>query len=179
VALFAKAIEAFGRLDIVFLNSGVYRFTPIEEQTVADLDEQISINIKGVYFGLQEAVRYLSSGGVILVNSSTVTDVGFPGGTVYSMTKGAVNVLVKTAAVELAPRNIRVNAVSPGPIWTEGVANMTGARENAENSLGAMTALGRVGDASEIAAGVVYLASDEAAYITGQILGIDGGIAIK
>jgi NAD(P)-dependent dehydrogenase (short-subunit alcohol dehydrogenase family) len=90
-----------------------------------------------------------------------------------------VNTLVRTAAVELAGQKIRVNAVSPGPIWTEGMGNMTGTRENAEAAMAGMTVMNRVGEPAEIAAGVVFLASDEASYITGHILAIDGGIVIK
>jgi NAD(P)-dependent dehydrogenase (short-subunit alcohol dehydrogenase family) len=177
--LFEKTKSQYGKIDIVFLNSGVYNFAPLAEQTEDDLSHQIDVNIKGVYFGLQEVAKHVAEGGSVVINSSTVADFGMPGASAYSLTKGAVNTLVRTAAVELAPQKIRVNAVAPGPIWTEGMSNMTGTRENAEAGMAGMTVMGRVGDAHEIAAGVVFLASDEASYVTGQIWNIDGGIVIK
>ena len=177
--LFETTKSQFGKIDIVFLNSGIYSFAPLTEQTEEDLAKQIDVNIKGVYFGLQQVAKHVAEGGSVIINSSTVADFGMPGASAYSLTKGAVNTLVRTAAVELAPQKIRVNAVSPGPIWTEGMGNMTGTRENAEAAMGSMTVLGRVGEPNEIAAGVVFLASDEASYVTGQIWNIDGGIVIK
>ncbi|OWU65442.1 MAG: oxidoreductase [Armatimonadetes bacterium Cent15-Ar3] len=177
--LFEQTKSQFGKIDIVFLNSGVYSFAPLAEQTEEDLTNQIDVNIKGVYFGLQQVAKHVAEGGSVIINSSTVADFGMPGASAYSLTKGAVNTLVRTAAVELAPQKIRVNAVSPGPIWTEGMGNMTGTRENAEAAMGSMTVIGRVGEPNEIAAGVVFLASDEASYVTGQIWNIDGGIVIK
>lgn len=177
--LFEQTVAEFGKVDIAFLNSGVYNFAPFADQTEEDLSHQIDVNIKGVYFGVQEASKHLSEGGSVVINSSTVADFGMPGASAYSLTKGAINTLTRTAAVELAPRKIRVNAVSPGPIWTDGMHSMTGSRENAEAAMASLTVMNRVGEASEIAAGVVFLASDEASYITGQILNIDGGIVIK
>ena len=178
-SLFEQTKSQFGKIDIVFLNSGVYNFAPLAEQTEEDLAKQIDVNIKGVYFGLQQVAKHVAEGGSVIVNSSTVADFGMPGASAYSLTKGAVNTLVRTAAVELAPQKIRVNAVAPGPIWTEGMGNMTGTRENAEGAMAGMTVLGRLGEPNEIAAGVVFLASDEASYVTGQIWNIDGGIVIK
>lgn len=177
--LFETTKSQFGKIDIVFLNSGVYSFAPLAEQSEADLAHQIDVNIKGVYFGLQQVAKHVGEGGSVVINSSTVADFGMPGASAYSLTKGAVNTLVRTAAVELAPQKIRVNAIAPGPIWTEGMSNMTGTRENAEAAMGSMTVIGRVGEPNEIAAGVVFLASDEASYVTGQIWNIDGGIVIK
>lgn len=177
--LFETAKSQFGKIDIVFLNSGVYNFAPIAEQAEEDLAKQIDVNIKGVYFGLQQVAKHVAEGGSVVINSSTVADFGMPGASAYSLTKGAVNTLVRTAAVELAPQKIRVNAIAPGPIWTEGMGNMTGTRENAEAAMAGMTVMGRVGEPNEIAAGVVFLASDEASYVTGQIWNIDGGIVIK
>lgn len=176
--LFTQAKSQFGKIDIVFLNSGIFNFSPLADQTQDDLSKQIDINIKGVYFGLQEATKHLTEGATVIVTSSTVADIGLPGATAYSLTKGAVNTLVRTAAVELAPSKIRVNAVAPGPIWTEGVENMTGSRENADNAMAGLTVMQRLGLPNEVAAGVVFLASDEASYITGQIINIDGGTAI-
>ncbi len=177
--LFETTKSQFGKIDIVFLNSGVYNFAPLAEQSEADLAHQIDVNIKGVYFGLQQVAKHVDEGGSVVINSSTVADFGMPGASAYSLTKGAVNTLVRTAAVELAPQKIRVNAIAPGPIWTEGMSNMTGTRENAEAAMSSMTVIGRVGEPNEIAAGVVFLASDEASYVTGQIWNIDGGIVIK
>ncbi|MEI7576204.1 MAG: glucose 1-dehydrogenase [Armatimonadota bacterium] len=178
-SLFEQTKSQFGKIDIVFLNSGVYNFAPLAEQTEEDLAKQIDVNIKGVYFGLQQVAKHVAEGGSVVINSSTVADFGMPGASAYSLTKGAVNTLVRTAAVELAPQKIRVNAVAPGPIWTEGMGNMTGTRENAEAAMAGITVMGRVGEPNEIAAGVVFLASDEASYVTGQIWNIDGGIVIK
>ena len=177
--LFEQTKSQFGKIDIVFLNSGVYNFAPLAEQTEQDLTNQIDVNIKGVYFGLQQVAKHVAEGGSVIINSSTVADFGMPGASAYSLTKGAVNTLVRTAAVELAPQKIRVNAVSPGPIWTEGMDNMTGSRENAETAMAGMPVLGRIGEPNEIASGVVFLASDEASFVTGQIWNIDGGIVIK
>ena len=177
-SLFEQTKSQFGQIDIVFLNSGVFRFAPLAEQASDDLANQIDVNIKGVYYGLQEVAKHVAPGGVAILNSSTVAEVGFPTASAYSLTKGAVNTLVRTAAVELAPQKIRVNAVAPGPVWTEGALAMTGSKENFEGAMAGATTMGRVGTPEEIAAGVVFLASDEAAYITGHILAIDGGIAI-
>lgn len=177
--LFESTKAEFGKIDIVFLNSGIYSFAPLGEQAHDDLNRQIDVNIKGVYYGFQQAAKQVAEGGAIIVNSSTVADIGMPGATAYSLTKGAVNTLVRTAAAELAPSKIRVNAVSPGPIWTEGLAQMTGAREAAEQNLAGLNIMNRVGEAAEVAAGVVFLASDEASFITGEILRIDGGIVLK
>lgn len=177
--LFTQTKSQFGQIDIAFLNSGIYNFSPLAEQTAEDLANQIDVNIKGVYYGLQEVAKHLGEGSSVIINSSTVAEIGMPGASAYSLTKGAVNTLVRTAAVELAPQNIRVNAVAPGPIWTEGLENMTGNRENADANLAGITVMQRLGKPEEIAAGVVFLASNEASYITGQILPIDGGIAIQ
>ncbi|MCA0359617.1 MAG: SDR family oxidoreductase [Armatimonadetes bacterium] len=178
-ALFSQAIETVGDLDIVFLNSGIYHFAPLAEQTAEDLALQLDVNVKGLYYGVQESARRLKPGSSVILNSSTVADIGMPGASAYTMTKGAVNSLVAAAAVELAPQGIRVNAISPGPIWTEGMGEMMGSRENAEANLGGLNVMGRVGEPEEIASGVVFLGSDASSFITGQILRIDGGIHIK
>ncbi|MFM9874226.1 MAG: SDR family NAD(P)-dependent oxidoreductase [Fimbriimonadaceae bacterium] len=177
--LFEQTKSHFGQIDIAFLNSGIYNFTPLAEQTPEDLANQINVNINGVYFGLQEVAKHLPEGSSVILNSSTVAEIGMPGASAYSLTKGAINTLVRTAAVELAPQKIRVNAVAPGPIWTEGMENMTGNRENADAAMSGLPVMKRLGSPQEIAAGVVFLASDEASYITGQIIAIDGGIAIQ
>lgn len=177
--LFDQTKAHYGKVDVVFLNSGVFEFAPLAEQTEESLTHQIDTNIKGVYYGLKHAATHIADGGSVILNSSVVADVGFPGASAYSLTKGAVNTLTRTAAVELAGRKVRVNAVAPGPIWTEGADAAFGGRDNFDQNLGVQTVLGRGGESSEIAAAVVFLASDEAAFITGHVLAVDGGLGIK
>ena len=178
-SLFEKALEIYGHVDSVFLNSGVFKFSSLAEQDAENLQHQIDVNIKGVYYGVKYASQYLPAGGSIVINSSVVASKGIPFGSAYSLTKGAVNTLVLSAAVELAGQGIRVNAVAPGPIWSEGAEAMTGSRENFHAAMSPMVPLGRVGEVEEVAAAVVFLASDEASFITGQILGVDGGAQAK
>ena len=179
ISLFETTAAKYGKIDSVFLNSGVFSFSPLGEQTSEGLEHQLSVNGKGVYYGVKAASKHLASGGSIIINSSVVASVGMPGASAYSLTKGAVNTLVLSAAIELAPSNIRVNAVAPGPVYTEGADGMAGSREGFEAMMAPMVPLGRVGEPNEIAAAVVFLASDEASFVTGQILGVDGGVGAK
>lgn len=178
--LFTQTVTHFGRVDIAFLNAGVFRFSPIEDQTAEDLAWQIDVNVKGPYYGIKAFVKTVGEeGGVIILNSSGVAVKGVPTGTAYSLTKGAINTLTLAAAVELGPKKIRVNAVSPGPIWTEGTQNMMGDRETFRNAMAASLPIPVVGDPEDIAAAVVYLASPDAKYVTGNILNVDGGWSAK
>lgn len=176
----AETVRQFGRVDVAFLNSGVFRFSPISDQTADDLASQIDVNVKGAYYGVKHVSKAFGpDGGAIVINSSVVAEVGFPGASAYSLTKGAVNALVRAAAVELAGNKVRVNAVAPGPVWTEGAETMAGNRENFEGMMAGGVALGRVGEAIEIAEAVAFLASDAASFITGQVLTVDGGLGIR
>lgn len=175
--LFEQTKKQYGQIDIAFLNSGVFNFAPLEDETEEGLNWHIDTNVKGVYYGLQEVSKHLSEGGSAIVNSSVVADIGFPGATAYSLTKGAVNTLVRGAAVELAAKKIRVNAVAPGPIRTEGAEKAFGG-DGFDEAMGGHNVQQRVGLPSEIASVVTFLAGDTSSFITGQIINADGGLAI-
>lgn len=173
--LFETAAKTYGKVDVAFLNSGVFRFSPVADQDSDDLANQIDINVKGAYYGLQSATKHIGQGGSVIITSSVVATKGLPGASAYSLTKGAINTLAKSAAIEFAPAGIRVNVVSPGPIETEGAITMMGSAENFEGAMAGMVPMKRVGQPQEVAAAVVFFASDEASYITGQVLAVDGG----
>lgn len=177
--LFASTKDRFGKIDVVFLNSGIFNFAPLADQTADNLRQQVEVNVFGSYFGVKTAAQHLAKGGSIILNSSVVATVGLPNASAYSLTKGAINTLVRSAAIELAPEGIRVNAVAPGPIWTEGAETMTGSKENFDSAMAPMVPVGRVGTPEEIASAVVFLSSDEASYVTGHVLVVDGGVAAK
>ena len=179
-AAFQIIREKFGRIDVLFANAGVAKFAPLADVTEAFFLEQVAINVKGAYFTAQKALPLLSEGASVIFTSSTVSHFGMPGSSVYSMTKAALINLAKSLAIELAPKKIRVNVVSPGPISTPIFGKM-GLPEAAMNELGgailAQVPLARFGEASEIAKAVTYLASSDAAYVTGTELLVDGGMA--
>jgi len=177
---FAKIREQVGRVDIVFANAGIAKFAPLAEVTEEFFLEHTAINVKGAYFTVQQALPLLTDGASVIFTSSTVAHFGMAGSSVYSMTKAALINLAKTLAIELAGKKIRVNVVSPGPITTPIFGKM-GLPETAMKELGgailAQVPLARFGEASEIAKAVAFLASADAAYITGTELLVDGGMA--
>ena len=179
-AAFQIIRDQHGRIDVLFANAGIAKFAPMADSTEEFFIEQMAINVKGAYFTAQKALPLLSEGASVIFTSSTVSHFGMPGSSVYSMTKAALINLAKTLAVELAPKKIRVNVVSPGPIATPIFGKM-GMAETAVQELGgailAQVPLGRFGEASEIAKAVAFLASSDAAYITGTELLVDGGMA--
>jgi 3-oxoacyl-[acyl-carrier protein] reductase len=171
-AAVAHAVEIFGRLDIVVVNAGILLLGSIESVSLEDLNRMLNINVRGVFLAIQAAVPHLPEGGrVVTIGSNTAVRTGFPGSSVYSMTKAAVATMVKGVAIDLAPRGITVNNIQPGPTETD----MTAAHIDKVKPL---IPLGRVGQPREIAGLVAYLASAESGYMTGSSLTIDGGFVL-
>jgi 3-oxoacyl-[acyl-carrier protein] reductase len=164
-----QTIQRFSRLDIVVVNAGLLMRGAIDTFSLADFDRMVAVNVRGVFAALHYAVPHMEDGGrIITIGSNTAIRSGFPGSSVYSMTKGAVAVLVRGVAIDLAPRRITVNNVQPGPTATDMAAGHA-------DMVKPLIPLGRLGEPAEIGGLVAYLASDEAAFITGASVTIDGG----
>jgi 3-oxoacyl-[acyl-carrier protein] reductase len=176
--LFAETKKAFGRLDILVNNAGVYEFAPLEEITEAHVRKQFDVNVVGVLLASQAAVRHFdASGGSIINIGSAATSVTAPNTAVYTATKAAVEAVTQTLAKELGPRNIRVNAINPGGVETEGVRAAGLIDNDFAKQLEAQTPLGaRIGQPQDIAPVAVFLASADAAWITGEIVRVAGGL---
>jgi len=178
--LFAQIKKEKGKLDIVFANAGVARYAPLGAITEDLFDSIFDINVKGVLFTVQKALPVLRDGGSIILNASIVASKGLSSNSVYSATKAAVRSFARTWTTDLKDRRIRVNAVSPGPIDTPGLSELLASSETGEQRrkmISTTVPLGRFGRPEEIAKAVVFLASDDASYITGIELFVDGGFA--
>jgi NAD(P)-dependent dehydrogenase (short-subunit alcohol dehydrogenase family) len=178
--LFAQIKKEKGKLDIVFANAGVARYAPLGTITEDFFDSIFDINVKGVLFTVQKALSLLRDGGSIILNASIVASKGLSSNSVYSATKAAVRSFARTWTTDLKDRRIRVNAVSPGPIDTPGLSELLASSETGEQRkkmISTTVPLGRFGRPEEIAKAVVFLASDDASYITGVELFVDGGFA--
>ena len=175
--LFAEAANAFGRLDILVNNAGIYEFAPLESITEEHFRKQIDLNVLGLIFASQAAVKLFGPAGGSIINISSVVSVmGFPQAAVYSATKGAVDAITRSLAKELGPRKIRVNAINPGMVETEGVHAAGIAGSDMQKQVEAQTPLGRIGQPQDIASAAVFLASPDSAWITGETLVIAGGL---
>ncbi len=178
--LFAQIQRDKGRLDIVFANAGVAKFAPLGTITEEFYDSIFDVNVKGLLFTVQKALPLMPEGGSIIVNASVVASKGLPANSVYSATKAAVRSFARTWTTDLKSRRIRVNAVSPGTIDTPGLNDLLASSDVGEQRRKAITSavpLGRFGTPDEIATAVVFLASDDASYVTGAELFVDGGFA--
>jgi 3-oxoacyl-[acyl-carrier protein] reductase len=176
--LFAEAKKAFGRLDILVNNAGLYEFAPLEEVTPEHFHKLFDLNVLGLILASQEAARYFESSGGSIVNISSVAATSAPSSaSVYSATKAAVDAVTRSLAKELGPRRIRVNSINPGMVETEGTtsAGITADDSAFRKQFEAQTPLGRIGKPRDIAPAVVFLASDDAGWITGETLYIAGG----
>ncbi|HEV8309087.1 MAG TPA: glucose 1-dehydrogenase [Methylomirabilota bacterium] len=175
--LFAETKKVFGRLDILVNNAGVYEFAPLEDVTEEHFHKLFNLNVLGLILASKEAVRYFGAAGGSIINiSSIVSTIPPPNAAVYSATKAAVDAVTKSLAKELGARNIRVNAINPGMVETEGVQAAGLAASDFRKQLEAQTPLGRIGQTQDIAPAAVFLASRDAAWITGETLVIAGGL---
>ena len=175
--LFAETIRAFGRLDVLVNNAGVFRFQPLEEVTEGEFHRQFDINVLGPLLATREAVKHFRGGGSVINVSSVASTAPVANSAIYASTKGAVDTVTQALAVELGPRGIRVNAANPGFTETEGVIDMGDViGTDFERQLVADTPLGRSGKPEDIAPAVEYLASDAAAWVTGETLRVSGGL---
>jgi 3-oxoacyl-[acyl-carrier protein] reductase len=170
------AIETYGRLDILVNNSGIYEFAPIEDITEEHFHKHFNINVLGTLLTTQAAVKHLGEGASIVNLGSVVSRITPPGSAVYTGTKGAIDAITGVLARELGPRKIRVNAVNPGMVETEGTHSAGFIGSDFDTSTVAQTPLGRVGQPDDIAAVVVFLASDESRWMTGEQLLASGGL---
>ncbi|GAA3107943.1 glucose 1-dehydrogenase [Rhizobium viscosum] len=168
-------IKEFGRLDVLVNNSGVYEFGAIEEITEEHYHRQFNVNVLGLLLTTQAAVKHIGEGGSIINISSVVTTFAPPASAVYTGTKGAVDAINSVLAKELGPRKIRVNAILPGIVETEGTHTAGVMGSDFESNAVAQTPLGRIGQPDDIASIAVFLASDDAGWLTGERLTAAGG----
>ncbi len=178
--LIDETVAAFGKIDVLFFNAGVFVAQPLGTITEETFDYIYDINVKGPLFTANLALPHLQEGGNILFNTSVSNVKGMPGVSVYGSSKAALRSIVRTLAAELAPRNIRVNAVSPGPIETPiwGKTNLTEQEiEGFAAGVSQQVPLGRFGSGDEVARTALFLVSDDSSYITGAEIPVDGGMA--
>lgn len=176
-----QVIQHYGRLDILVSNAGIEHFASIEETRSEDFDRVFAVNTRGQFFVVQQAVKHMQRGGRIVLSSSVSAMVPFARHAVYAASKGAVEVMVKNLAVDLGPRGITINAVAPGGVWTDMAKEFSGEYLTTYRGLGLeeiikiVTSTGRLGTPQDVAQLVAFLVSDEADWITGQTIHVDGG----
>ncbi len=174
--LFAKSNKVFGRVDILVNNAGIYEFSPLEKVTTEHFHKHFNLNVLGLLLASQAAAKQFDgSGGSIINVSSVVSTLAVPEAAVYSGTKGAVDAITRSLAAELGPRRIRVNAIRPGMVETEGTRSAGIAESDMRKQVEAQTPLGRIGQPRDIAGAAVFLASDDSSWITGETFVISGG----
>jgi 3-oxoacyl-[acyl-carrier protein] reductase len=175
--LFAEAKKAFGKIDILVNNAGIYEFAPLENVTPEHFHKQFDLNVLGLLLASREAAKHFGSAGGAIVNiSSVVAHSPVATASVYSATKAAVDAVTVSLAKELGPRKIRVNAINPGMVETEGLHAAGIAESDFRKTVEAQTPLGRIGQPEDIAPAAVFLASSDSSWITGGTLTISGGM---
>ncbi|HEU0072227.1 MAG TPA: glucose 1-dehydrogenase [Alphaproteobacteria bacterium] len=175
--LFAETKQAFGRLDVLVNNAGIYKFVPLEDITEQEYRRQFDVNVLGTILATQEAAKLFGpEGGSVINLSSVASEYGIPGATVYAATKGAVDTITLVLAKELAPRKIRVNTIAPGGVETEGTHTIGIIGSDMETQMIAQTPLGRLGQPDDVARVALFLASDQSGWVTGERLTVSGGM---
>ncbi len=177
--LYAEVSKKLGKIDVLFVNAGVAKFAPLAETSESLYDENFDTNIKGAYFTIQKALPLLNDGASIILNTSVAGSTGNPGASAYSATKAALRSLARTAAAELVGRGIRVNAVAPGPIVTPILGRTGLPKETLDEFVKGVVEkvpMKRFGQPEEVAGVVAFLASQDASYITGVEINVDGGL---
>jgi 3-oxoacyl-[acyl-carrier protein] reductase len=176
--LFAEAKKAFGRLDVLVNNAGIYEFAPLEDVTPEHFHKQFDLNVLGLLLASREAARHFGPDGGSIINISSVVATAAPPNTsVYSATKAAVDAVTRSLARELGPRKIRVNSINPGMVETEGTssAGITANESDFRRQFEAQAPLGRIGQPRDVAPAAVFLASADSGWITGETLYVAGG----
>jgi 3-oxoacyl-[acyl-carrier protein] reductase len=174
--LFDETKKAFGKLDVLVNNAGVYQFSPIEQVTEDEFHREFNVNVLGTLLAIREAVKHFGPNGGSVINLSSVASVkGMPGAAVYSATKSAIDGITRALAAELGTRKIRVNAIAPGGVETEGAHSGGIVGSDFEKNMVAATPLGRFGQPDDIARVAVFLASDDSGWVTGERLTASGG----
>lgn len=180
-AVAARLMNEFGGLDIIFANAGIAKPMPFAEVDEENINSQIGINLKGVIYTVQKMLPILRNPASIILTSTTLTEQGLAGVSIYSATKAAVRSLARTLSAELVGQGVRVNVISPGPIETPIYGKMGMSAEAMQQLAGTVLGkvpVGRFGQADEVAKAVLFLASDDSSYILGEDLLVDGGMAM-
>ncbi|MFD0896015.1 glucose 1-dehydrogenase [Luteolibacter ambystomatis] len=177
--LIAESVAAYGPIDILVNNAGIYQMAPLEEVTAESFQQQFGLNVLGLLLTTKEAVKQFNpTGGSVINISSVVSTYAPPGSSVYSGTKGAVDTITRVLSKELGARGIRVNAINPGMVDTEGTrsAGITADESEFRKHLETISPLGRIGRPDDIGSAAVFLASDDSSWVTGELFYIAGGL---
>lgn len=176
--LFAAAIARYGRLDILVNNAAIMQRTFIAEVTAENIDAHFNVNVRGYLLAVKEAAALMTSGGSIINVASAISRMAYPGAVVYTATKGAIDVMSRVLAMELGPKGIRVNVVAPGSTRTDMNSEKSGKTKEEEEQEIQATALRRIGEPEDIADAALFLATDDARWVTGTWLDVSGGIRL-